>query len=305
MSFTAVVLIIISAFTHAGWNLLSKSSKPSGAFFFFAIGFATVCISPLALLFREELFLLPARVWKLSAAAGFCMALYYFALAAAYRKGDISIAYPIARSSPILVVTIVSFILGRSREIGPWALAGILMVVAGCFLLPIRRFRDFSLKIYLKACCAFALLAAIGTAGYTVIDDTALSCMRSLPGGRFNAFNAAFLYLLIEGAACFIWLAAGIMFIRGERIRFGQFFSGKRRDIRLAFLAGVSIFFTYGLVLSSMAFVKNVSYVAAFRQLSIPLGAFAGMWFLKEPRDIPRITGILVIMAGLILVGLG
>ena len=34
----------------------------------------------------------------------------------------------------------------------------------------------------------------------------------------------------------------------------------------------------YGLVLAAMAYVPNVSYVAAFRQMSIPLGAILGVW---------------------------
>ena len=44
---------------------------------------------------------------------------------------------------------------------------------------------------------------------------------------------------------------------------------------------------TYGLVLASMAHVTNVSYAAAFRQLSIPLGAFLGIWLQKEPSPPP------------------
>jgi len=53
----------------------------------------------------------------------------------------------------------------------------------------------------------------------------------------------------------------------------------------------------------SMNYVSNVSYVAAFRQLSIPLGAIFGMAFLKEPRHLPKIVGIAVIFVGLVLVG--
>ncbi|HNS33376.1 MAG TPA: EamA family transporter, partial [bacterium] len=271
----------------------------------FAVGFASICLFPVFLSFHEELILIPREVWAMVALTGFFMALYYFSLAAAYRKGDISLAYPIARSSPILVVTFVSFVLGKAGDIGHLALAGILMVVAGCFLLPVKHFRDFSFKNYLSLCCALAFLAAAGTAGYTIIDDSALSLMRNLPGKPFNSFAAAFVYLFMEGASCFLWLGAGILLIGAERRKLTGMCRGNRRDIIIAMSAGVGIFGTYGLVLVSMAFVKNVSYVAAFRQLSIPIGAFLGMAVLKEPRYIPRITGIGVIMAGLILVALG
>jgi uncharacterized membrane protein len=53
-----------------------------------------------------------------------------------------------------------------------------------------------------------------------------------------------------------------------------------------------------------MNYVTNVSYVAAFRQISIPLGAVLGMVFFNEPRFKPKIIGITVIFAGLILVGI-
>ena len=76
-------------------------------------------------------------------------------------------------------------------------------------------------------------------------------------------------------------------------------------NIKTPLLVGIFIFGSYGLVLSAMAFVKDISYLAAFRQLSIPIGAFLGITFLNEPKYSTRIIGVLIIMAGLILVGLG
>jgi uncharacterized membrane protein len=62
---------------------------------------------------------------------------------------------------------------------------------------------------------------------------------------------------------------------------------------------------TYGLVLASMTYVTDVSYVAAFRQLSIPIGALFGIVLLKEQCPAPKLLGILIISIGLILVGIG
>ncbi len=61
----------------------------------------------------------------------------------------------------------------------------------------------------------------------------------------------------------------------------------------------------YSLVLVSVTFVKNVSYVLAFRQLSIPIGVILGMVLLKEPMYIPRIAGTAVLFIGLVLVTIG
>lgn len=305
MSLTAAILILISAFSHAGWNLLSKNRHPSGAFFFFATSFAVIFLSPLFILFRKEVALIPSEIWTLIVCSGFFMALYYFTLAGAYRNGDISLVYPLARSSPIIVVTFVSLVMGKSDEIGFWALIGIVMVVTGCFLLPLKTFKDFSIRNYLHLYCFLSLLAAIGTAGYTIIDDHALSLMRGLPDNVFNPYNTAFLYLFLEGTSCLLWMGFGILFIKNERKKFVSFCCGGHKEIMLSMVAGIGIFGTYGLVLSSMAFVRNVSYVAAFRQISIPIGAFLGMILLREPRYITRITGVLIILSGLILVVLG
>ena len=70
-------------------------------------------------------------------------------------------------------------------------------------------------------------------------------------------------------------------------------------------VTGVVIMATYGLVLASMAYVTNVSYVAAFRQLSIPIGAILGITLLHEPRYLPKLIGIGIVCIGLILVGIG
>jgi drug/metabolite transporter (DMT)-like permease len=70
-----------------------------------------------------------------------------------------------------------------------------------------------------------------------------------------------------------------------------------------AAITGIGIYLTYGIVLVSMNFVTNVSYVAAFRQLSIPLGAIFGIALLKEPRYLPKIIGIVAIFAGLVIAG--
>ena len=70
-----------------------------------------------------------------------------------------------------------------------------------------------------------------------------------------------------------------------------------------AAITGIGIYLTYGLVLASMNYVTNVSYVAAFRQLSIPLGALFGMVLLNEPRYVPKLIGVVTIFIGLIIVG--
>lgn len=302
MSFTAIILLVVSACVHAGWNLVCKRQHPTQTFFFLAGAVGVLLFIPVALCYWAEIQQIPSRVWLLLLASGFFMALYYIALAGAYRTGDMSIAYPLARSSPILVVTFVSLVMGRGHEIGRGAVVGIVLVVLGCFLLPMRRFTELRLRNYWNACCLLALLAAIGTAGYTIIDDRALAILCGPPDYRFRPMAAAFVYLFLEAISSLFWQGLGLLATGTER---RSFLRQLPSQMKPAAIAGAGIFLAYGLALTAMAFVRNVSYVAAFRQLSIPIGAGLGIVLLKEPCYTPRLVGIATILAGLLLVGLG
>ena len=131
MSWVAILLVVLSSAIHAGWNLLSKSRKPTIVFFLLAGMAGTLALSPVLLLNWSVLRLIPMRGFAFAACAGACMALYYAALAGAYRAGDLSVAYPLARSSPILVVAIVVLVLGRGGRFHGCVFEA--LVVLGCF----------------------------------------------------------------------------------------------------------------------------------------------------------------------------
>ncbi len=65
---------------------------------------------------------------------------------------------------------------------------------------------------------------------------------------------------------------------------------------------GLLISATYALILLAMAYVRNVSYLLAFRQLSIPIGAALGMLAGKETVSYPKLVGIGVVVVGLVLI---
>ena len=62
---------------------------------------------------------------------------------------------------------------------------------------------------------------------------------------------------------------------------------------------------TYSLVILSMAFVDNVSYVVALRQFSIPLGVLFAVIGFGESLKAPKIFGVIITFIGLIAVALG
>ena len=301
MTATAAILLIISAFTHAGWNFISKKEHPTQAFYLVANTIGVVCVLPLLFYYAEFISLVPSSVWIIVVLSGFFLAAYLEALAGAYRAGDISIAYPLARALPVIFVYLFSLAMGGGAAPGGWFLIGIILIVGGCIMLPWASFGDFNLSDYTNLCCLLAVIAAVGVAGYTVADDLALRYLREMPGKPMSPVEGTLVYMVLEGISCSLWQSLFVAVSRRERQSLPEILKSFRGP---AALTGIGIYLTYGIVLVSMNYVANISYVAAFRQLSIPIGAILGMSFLKESRYPPKLVGIASIFAGLVLVGL-
>jgi len=302
MSLTAVILLLIASFTHAGWNFVGKRQHPTAAFFFMANTTGLICLLPILPIFWKKIPLIPQSVWISILISGFLLAVYMTSLAGAYRSGDMSIAYPLARSLPVMIVTMVTIILGKGHELEWWFISGAILVMSGCIMLPMKKLNDFSLKNYLNLCCLLAALAAVAISGYTMVDSEALRHLRELPGKPFEPVDAALLYLLLEAVSASFWTGTYVLCIAGERRSLVEVFRFSKGP---AVLTGIGIYLTYSLVLTSMNYVRNVSYVAAFRQLSIPIGAVLGMALLKEQRYLPKVLGVVTIFVGLVLAGMG
>ena len=302
MSSIAIILLLLSAFTHAGWNFISKREYPTLSFYLVANIFGTLCVLPILYYYRSYIGMIPSTVWIYVTISGFCLAVYMALLAGAYRYGDLSIAYPIARSLPIIFVTAGAIIIGRDT-VPEWPyFIGMISVVAGCVLLPLVTLGDFNIKKFINASCLLAVASAVFISGYTILDYEALRFLRERSGGFFTPVNATLIYMVLEAITSSIWKGVLVLISPYER---GNIKIVLRKSKSAAALTGIGIYLTYGLVLASMNYVSNVGYVAIFRQLSIPLGAIFGILLLKESRYSPKILGVIMIFVGLIFVGLG
>lgn len=302
MTLIAFVLVTVSAFTHAFWNFLSKRQNPQAAFFLMASIASAVILSPILIIFRAGLETIPPTVWGLIAVTGAVQAVYYIFLAAAYRSGDLSHAYPLARSLPVVFVALVSVALGRGEQIHPLAYGGFAAVTAGCILLPMPKFSEIHLSHYRHKWVLFALLAAVCITGYTLLDDQALRTLRSLPETPLSNLGWALLFGELEAISISVFLTALLLGWAPERRTLMQALGPAWKT---AATMGVIITATYGLVLVAMAYVSNVSYLLAFRQLSIPIGAAFGMLVRKEAASPPKLAGIVLVVLGLALAAVG
>ena len=302
MSSTAMILLFMSAFTHAGWNFISKREHPTLSFYFVGNIFGTLCVLPILYVYRSHIGMIPATVWVYVTISGFCLAVYMALLAGAYRYGDLSIAYPIARSLPVVIVTAGAMIIDRDTILRWPYFVGIIFVVGGCVLLPLVSLREFSIKKFINVSCLLAVLSAVFISGYTLVDHEALRFLRERTGSFFNPVNATLIYMVLEAITSSVWKGVLVLINAKER----ENCKVVMRDYKgAAALTGLGIYITYGLVLASMNYVSNIGYVAVFRQLSIPLGAIFGIILLKESTHFPKIIGIIMIFSGLVFVGLG
>jgi drug/metabolite transporter (DMT)-like permease len=145
-------------------------------------------------------------------------------------------------------------------------------------------------------------VAAAGTAGYSLTDDYALDIIRGeQPVTLRENFLIAFYYIGLQQMTTILW--QGLIVVPNEEER--KIFRKQVAQPKSSIIKGAGILITYALVLISMGYVTNVSYVVAFRQLSIPIGLIFGILFLKELAYGPKITAVVLLFAGVVLVGLG
>ncbi len=303
MSLLPITLLLLSAVIHVGWNLTGKRSAASLAFYFIANLFiAIVLVLALALFDLHRGFHLPLRVWLLIAFTGIFEVLYYYSLARAYRSGEMSVAYPLVRSIPVLLVTAITVLFSLGNPVSPLALSGLALVFFGCLLVPVERPSQLKPADYVKPVMLLAFFAALGTTGYSLIDNEAMRLMRDLPETHLPAVETAFVYSVWQTVSGVILMLPLCLATSAKRAELRAVF---RRDGWTAAALGFAIYFGYVLVLAAMAYAPNLSSVLAFRQASIPLGARAGVTLLKEKSYPMKFVGSFMIFAGLVLVGIG
>ena len=298
MTWIAFFLILASVVLHAGWHFLSKSRQPTCAFFLLVSASDFLFTLPFALHSGLELTNLPPRFYWLALGGGLSGTLCDLGLSTAYRKTEVSLAYPLARALPVLFTAALTIALGLGARPGPLALTGMVVLFAGCLLMPLVRFSDFRPASYWNPALGGILIAALGTTGYTIFDSQALKLVAQY--GNTSELGGAIGYMALRESILFSGLALYILPQRNQRSCFTRALFRQWHP----YLAGVFAALAYVLILLAMRQVTNVSYVQAFRQLSLPLGVLLGVLILKERCTLSKLLGMCLVVAGLILTAL-
>ena len=289
MTVLAFILVLLSAVSHATWNLLTKRAINKEVFLWLLLVSAGVLLMPLSVfVIWNDPISYPG--WWFILGTVFLHVLYFVFLGRSYTHADLSLVYPLARGiGPALVPIIGAFLL--KEVIAPLAIIGIISVVLGIFAVywwgSFREVLRDPLKIFREPGARYALLTGLVIAAYSVWDKVGVSYV--------NPF--LYMYFLVLGSALvlapYIWHFHGIMIVKAEI----------KRRIGSIIPSGLLVFLAYGLILFVLQF-SRVSYISPTREVGIVIGVVFGTLLLGEPFSKGRVTGSCLIVAGLIFISL-
>jgi len=289
MTATGVLLVVLSAATHAYWNFLLKRSGGTQLFVGLSKVGEVVMFAPIFLVGVAPNVARYDGLVVLSVVGAVFVLINYVCLAWAYSHGDLSFVYPIARGSILLFLPILAYVTIGERVSG-LGLAALGLIIGGIIALQLptlewRAFATLGARLRSPA-TVFALLAALAAACYTLWDKRAVQ--------RVPAFAYIYVYTFFTAAAY-----AGFIWHRHPRAEIaGQWRAHRGAILQVGFFNITS----YLLVLLALR-TGTSSYVIALRQLSIAVGVVLGAWLLREHISTPKRVGVALIVGGCILVG--
>jgi uncharacterized membrane protein len=284
----ALGFIALAAVLHAAWNVLLKTAGDPLRTATAGVIAATLLVVPLAAVVwlatgRPGM---PPAAWAIVVASAAVEAAYFVFLSAAYRRGDLSVVYPLARgSAPVLAVAVGVLVLGERLPSPGWIGVGLLLAGLLVIQRPWSALRGGGTE---RAAAGFALLTGVMIATYSSLDTVGV---RQVP---------AWLYAAILWPAC--GLALLVVGWARPRIAGGAFAPPQAPlDLPRAVAGGVLTFAAYGFVLAALARAP-LAVVAPLRESAVVLATIWGVFRLREA--VPgraaglRIAGSLLVLVG-------
>ncbi|MFZ6776890.1 EamA family transporter [Undibacterium sp. Ji83W] len=280
MSGLVVLVVLFAAFLHAAWNAAIKVGVNK---YFNTVlvtsGAGLVCALVLPFV-RQPAF----ESWVFMLASVALQVVYFYLLAAAYRHGDMSQAYPIMRgTAPLLVALVSGSVIGEAVPALRWL--GLGMLVLGILGLSLTGQATTEDRPQAISSRGFALLNACFIAGYTVVDGI---------GVRKSGAPAAY--------TMWIFLLTALVLVAVIMLRDRQeFFAYTRGKYLLGIAGGTASVASYGLALWAMT-LAPVAAIAALRETSILFATGIAVWILHEKISAQRLAAILLAVAGAIVI---
>jgi len=280
----ALALVLLSAALHALWNFLLKRAGGTQVVMALSKVAEVTVLAPVFLIVAAPQ--LPpwheSLGWTAVASVG--VGANYVTLAHAYRYGDLSFVYPIARGAILVFLPFAAW-LALGEHLSARGAAGLGAIGLGIVALNAdgvdRAARRRLVDALRGRATLSALLSGLIAAVFTIWDKRAVA--------RMEPFAYMYLYTLIVAIGYGAWLTLRVP--RGEVRRSWR--AGWPSIIAIGLLNMAS----YLLVLLALR-TGVTSYVLGMRQVSIAAGVALGWHFLREPLPRPRLVGVGLILAG-------
>lgn len=271
MSAFALAIVLLAALLHASWNALVKSATDR------AVTLAAVAamhaVSGLVMLSLAPF--PPPESWLYIAISTAIHYAYYILLFQAYRVGDLSLVYPIARGlAPAIVAASAYVLIGENLGTIGWA--GLVAVSLGIGLLAWGRGASHASGNAI----GIAIVLGLSIAAYSVADGIGV---RSSP----NPLSYIGWLFLLEFPVP-LWIAV-------SRIRNRGAFGG--RVFAIGLVGGLFSVVAYALVLYAKT-MAPLGAVSAIRESSVIIASLIGLFLFGERPWKVRILAAIVVGAG-------
>jgi drug/metabolite transporter (DMT)-like permease len=283
------VLVLASALLHAGWSTAIKGSRDPLLFNLLqggtTLGIAAIVLPLLD--FGE----IPASVWGWLAITGLTHTLYIYWMSRAFEYGDLTLVYPIARSTPALLPLVAAPLFHEALT--PGGLLGIAVVVAGMWL--VYAGTSLSWRSFATPAARYALLTLAATVVYSLADKGAMATLAA--GAWSSPVPRAVAYYALLALISSVLFTPMVLFHRSPR----QVTESLRRDLLAASIASLVSFVGYGMILKALE-TAPASYVVAVRQSSVLFAIALGVVRLRERPGRARILGGTATVLGVALI---
>jgi drug/metabolite transporter (DMT)-like permease len=281
VSVAALLLILVAAAIHTGWNFMVKKVEDKHVFTWWALVVGALLYLP-ALIHGLPI---PMLIWPYAIASALVEAAYFILLMYAYDRGDFSLVYPIARgAAPAFLWVWATLFLGESPY--PAGIAGLVVLLIGLLVVSGGAWwaQRHSATLSVSGIVG-ALGVALCISIYSAIDGAAVQVMAPMPYTE-----------LVFG------LTAGLV-TPAVLARYGYHAAFAVWRINWPSICGVGMFMllAYMLVLQAYA-AARVSYIGALREVSIVFAALAGWFWLRESFGAVRTIGAVLIFVGMLMI---
>ncbi|BAO91008.1 EamA family transporter [Caballeronia cordobensis] len=278
LSYTGGV-VLFAALLHASWNAMLHGNRDR----FLSMTWMSIAIGVVSVFVVLYLPLPPQAAWPYIVASGLVHIAYNLSLVRAYRRGDLAQAYPIARGSSPMLVTLGAALFAHEGIGGLHAL-GIALISCGIMALALQGGRVS------RAGALAALTTGVTIAIYTVIDGIGVR----LSEGEAITYTA-WMFM-------FYWFMPVIFVAKRGLPALWTPLRDAPMAVGSSLAGGLVSIAAYGIVIWAMQ-AGAMGAVSALRETSVVFAALIGRVFLQEPVSAKRWLACVVVAAGAVLLG--